>query len=386
MSWFSNITVVRGSYNHSRNDEEVYKEFLEIANDIIPQILRMEHAGGPLTRDPAACALLLRFYDGLCCWEEDSQTPVLHITWATHMLSSIGKFDSEARTSVELLDAAADADNTAGNNKSVVDKTSAAAISGGGGDHQHNLRTHQRTGKAHRVPSVGKPQSPDGGLGGLQVAAVEFCESGGSSEVSPVGVDSQLTPSSEKLKMNLVVEQLTRQSDENDDEDDDDDEGARSLEIDALAHACSESLLNPDFLRGGGEPFVKDMNHQLLSSATSTQMDLSAFVASANSDLSSDVGRVSAGVENSAVTERRPATDVSAERGPRLVLHSAKMSALKQLLAAPKLNSSAIKLHLTAQSQVARKPSAHIRRPLSTHFYSDDRHRRAVKRRRCADD
>ena len=369
-----------GSYNHSRNDEEVYKEFLEIANDIIPQILRMEHSSRQLTRDPAAYALLLRFYDGLCCWEEDSQTPVLHITWATHMLSSIGKFDSEARTSVKVLDSKPDDDNSAGDNKMAGDKTSLSTVNGSSDPKLRDLRTHRRskrTGKSHRVPLVGKPQSPEGGLGSLQVAAVEFCESGGSSEVSPVGMDSQLTPSSDKLKMNLVVEELAHQSDENDDDADDD--GVRSLEIDALAHACSESLLNPDFLRGGGEPFVKDMNHQLLSSATSTQMDLSAFVASANS----------AGIENSAAvvsSEQISTLDISAERGPRLVLRSVKMSALKQLFVASKLNSSAIKLHLTAQSQVARKPSAHIRRPLSTHFYSDDRHRRAVKRGRRADD
>jgi len=378
---------VLSSYNHSRNDEEVYKEFLEIANDIIPQILRMEHAGGLLTRDPIAYALLLRFYDGLCCWEEDSQTPVLHITWATHMLSSIGKFDSEARTAVEILNHGGDANTSAVSDTTAEQKVSVLAVNDGGNPRQHNLRTHRRSdpvnGKSHLVPSIGKPQSPDSGVGGLQVAAVEFSESGGSSEVSPVGMDTQLAPPpSDKLKINL--DQLARQSDENDDSDD----GVRRREIDALAHACSESLLNPDFLRGSGEPFVKDLNHQLLSSATSTQMDLSAFVASADSDLSS-VGDISIRVTDSTAaydSGQRPSLDSSVDQRPRLVLQSAKMSALRQLLVAPKLNSSAIKLHLTAQSQVARKPSAHVRRPLSAQFYSDDRHLRAVKRRRRDDD
>jgi len=371
------------SYNHSRDDEEVYKELLEIANEIIPQILRMEHAGGPLTRDPAAYALLLRFYDGLCCWEEDSQTPVMHITWATHMLSSIGKFDSDARTSVKLLDH--HADNSDSSSKVSADNTS---ISSGGDKRRHNLRTHRQTDSKSHVPSVGKPQSPDGVLGSLQVSTtmMELCESAGSSDdVSPVGIDSQLTPSSvDKLKMNVdAADQLTHHSDD----DDDDECDHRRREIAALAQACSESLLNPDFLRGGGEPFVKDLNHhQLLSSATSTQMDLSAFVS--DCDLPSSVeDLMSTAVRNSTamphVSVSSPSV-VGSSLECGLVLRSAKMSSLKQLLVAARVNSSAIKLQLTAQSQVARKPSAHIRRPLSTHFYSDDRQRRSIKRQRRA--
>jgi len=357
------------SYNHSRDDDEVYKEFLEIANEIIPQILRMDH-DGVLTRDPDAYALLLQFYDGLCCWEEDSQTPVLHITWATHMLSSIGKFDSSARTSVELLDTRVERDQIT-TSEQEADKT----VNGSVRPHRARkrplgVRTEPKEigVKSDDVPSVGK--SNGAGLHALQVATVDYCESGGSSEVSPFGIDSQLTPSSDELKMNLVVEQLASQSDENTDELD------RSSEIDALAHACGESLLNPDFLRGSGEPFVKDENHQLLSSATATQMDLNAFAACTTADPSSNVnaGNITAGSKQS------PTSEVLTERRPQLPLHSVKMLALKQLLVAPKLNASAIKLHLTAQSQVAHKPT-HIGRPMSTQFYSDNRHRRAIKRR-----
>jgi len=354
-------------YNHSRDDEEVYREFLEIANEIVPQILRMDHDGA-LARDPAVFAHLLQFYDGLCCWEEDSQTPVMHITWATHMLSSIAKFDVETRQSVELHDSRADDKPT-----NVVDKASAAVIGGVRSLHKRRsaLRTEPAGEKSDTVPTVGEP---NGGMGGLQVATAEDSDGKISSEVSPVGIEDHLTPpASEDMKMKLVVDRLTTRSDENDDGDDD--EGDRSSEISALAHACAESLLNPDFLCGGGEPFVKDANHyhhQLLSSATATQVDLNAFAACTNSGPVSDVGSAVGNGSRTAVSaERRP---------PRLVLHSAKMSALKSLLVATKLNASAIKLHLTAQSQVARKPSS-IRHPWSTHFYSDVYRRRATKRR-----
>jgi len=379
------------SYNHSRDDEEVYKEFLEIANEIIPQILRMDQHDCVLTSDPAAYAQLLRFYDGLCCWEEDSQTPVLHITWATHMLSSISKFSVEARTSVELK---ADDEKTAASDTSfIVDGTSSTTVVNSDVRPHRTRRRHTITATKSAVGGKTHGSSDKGSLQGLQVATVEYDDSGGSSEVSPAtmfgsagGVDTnQLTPSSDDLKVNLVVDQLASQSD---DGNNDDDEGDCSSEIVALAHACCESLLNPDFLRGSGEPFVKDsarLGHQLMSSATATQMDLNAFAAcSDTTDLSSDVvGAVSTGgVEDIAAADgSKRATE---SQPPQLVLHSAKMLALKQLLVASKLNASAIKLHLTAQSQVTRKPTQ-IRSPLSMQFYMGDytveRQRRAIKRR-----
>ena len=340
-----------------------------------------------LTRDAAAYALLLRFYDGLCCWEEDSQTPVLHITWATHMLSSIGKFDSEARTSIELIDTRAE-DEKVTADKSAVDKIDKTHAAVNGSVQPHNIRKRRsrvRTapmvvrGKSEDMPSVGKCDGAGGGLGGLLVATVDYSESGGSSEVSPIGVDSQLMPPSDDLKMSLVVEQLASQSDENDDDAD------RSSEIDALAHACCDSLLNPDFLRGSGEPFVKDATNQLLSSATYTQMDLNEFAACTSADSLCDVSAVSAGLGDTSVgSEWRPMADITSQCRPQLTLRSAKMLALKQLLIASKLNASAIKLHLTAQSQVAPK-SSHVRRPLSTQFYSEDRHHRQATKRRATD-
>lgn len=59
----------------------------------------------PLLQDPQCLASLLRFYDGLCAWEEDSPTPVLHIGWAKPLVSTIGKFapSVEGTSSVEIL-------------------------------------------------------------------------------------------------------------------------------------------------------------------------------------------------------------------------------------------------------------------------------------------
>ena len=93
---------------------------MEIANEMIPNIMKTvsgELTTGtgdplmvvssfasdvPLISDPECYAYLLQFYDGLCSWEEGSSTPVLHITWATHALYSLNRFDLHARTNLLL--------------------------------------------------------------------------------------------------------------------------------------------------------------------------------------------------------------------------------------------------------------------------------------------
>ncbi len=56
-----------------------------------------------LTRDPASYAQLLKFFDGICLWEESSSTPVLHIVWAKAWIGALGKFEFGAREGVRIL-------------------------------------------------------------------------------------------------------------------------------------------------------------------------------------------------------------------------------------------------------------------------------------------
>nr|CAG4640762.1 EOG090X0424 [Eulimnadia texana] len=101
-SWANAADVIR-KYNYSREDEEIYKEFFEIANELIPHIMKVEgsgHSAKSVLKDPVCFAHLLRFYDGVCQWEEGSTTPVLHIGWAKPLVNTISKFDAEARSHV----------------------------------------------------------------------------------------------------------------------------------------------------------------------------------------------------------------------------------------------------------------------------------------------
>lgn len=79
----------------------MYKEFHEIANEFIPNILK-DSAGqtedGSFTKNPAFFSNMLQFYDGICLWEEGSPTPVIHADWAKKLVQSLNKFSSECRS------------------------------------------------------------------------------------------------------------------------------------------------------------------------------------------------------------------------------------------------------------------------------------------------
>ncbi|XP_006817641.1 menin-like, partial [Saccoglossus kowalevskii] len=89
-------------YNYNREDEEIYKEFLEIAHELIPNMLKTASLSKCLQEktilcDPQCFAYVLQFYDGICQWEEGSCTPVLHIGWAKHFITCIAKFSPRVR-------------------------------------------------------------------------------------------------------------------------------------------------------------------------------------------------------------------------------------------------------------------------------------------------
>nr|ABM81683.1 multiple endocrine neoplasia I [synthetic construct] len=125
-AWAATATVIQ-DYNYCREDEEIYKEFFEVANDVIPNLLKeaasLLEAGeerpgeqsqgtqsqGSALQDPECFAHLLRFYDGICKWEEGSPTPVLHVGWATFLVQSLGRFEGQVRQKVRIVSREAEA-------------------------------------------------------------------------------------------------------------------------------------------------------------------------------------------------------------------------------------------------------------------------------------
>lgn len=140
-AWADTAVVIQ-DYNYCREDEEIYKEFFDIANDVVPNLLKevanlaesVEEKGtgqkstegnegllmlASALQDPECFAHLLRFYDGICKWEEGSPTPVLHVGWATFLVQSIGRFDGQVRQKVTII--AKDADTNDDDDQSSED-------------------------------------------------------------------------------------------------------------------------------------------------------------------------------------------------------------------------------------------------------------------------
>ncbi|XP_061565687.1 menin isoform X2 [Cololabis saira] len=123
-AWAEAAQVMQ-DYNYFREDEEIYKEFFDIANDVIPTLLKeatatespgedgeagdgadkdsIKHSVLSALQDPECFAHLLRFYDGICKWEEGSPTPVLHVGWATYLVQSLSRFDAQVRQKISII-------------------------------------------------------------------------------------------------------------------------------------------------------------------------------------------------------------------------------------------------------------------------------------------
>ncbi|XP_060531586.1 menin [Cylas formicarius] len=246
-SWANASDVIR-QYNYSRDDEDIYKEFFEISNELIPFVIKLEGSNietSTILRNPESFANLLRFYDGICQWEEGSATPVLHIGWAKPLVNTISKFEADIRAQVNIVVEFGD---------------------------KHNI---------------------------------------------------------------LMFNNNNNYEEENDSCDKADKEKSDSISyssLEDLTAACSKKILNPDYLlQGDGALFVGGSGVK-----------------------SSDANDTCDKEENgSQSTSKSPVFETKLREVNSLVLlRSHKMKGLKDLLLAEKLNTQAILLHLTAQSQV----------------------------------
>ena len=277
----------------------MYKEFLEIANEMIPNIMRTlsgdqpttggvvtelaaatEHQQStpdklPLTSDPECYAMVLQFYDGLCEWEEGSSTPVLHITWAQHALYSLGRFDFKARAGLTLKNATAD-------------------------------------------------DNDDGDDSNSDVSAVSSSHSGG--KLKPTADSMPRGSQTADHKPSETVSAV--------------DDGSQPLP-DTNVNQVSES---------GGSPVAENVEDKPPELAVSEK--------SPPQPVEVTESAISAGAADNTDTIRAS-----------LVLRSVKMMGMKDLLVAERLNSGAIKLQLTAQSQVHLR---HSRTAAAAEFTTSD--------------
>lgn len=216
------------------------------------------HDAHSILKDPECFAHLLRFYDGICQWEEGSQTPVLHIGWAKPLVNTISKFEFQVRGQIEIVERDSQDDENC----------------------NYSVSLH---------PSDGESRSK----------VKDFLNFTYSDRLSP---ERELRP-----------------------------------DITKLTAACGEKLLNRDFLiQGGGEPFIGDDDDESdVKSKTSTKKPFVEL----------ETNGESIAHEDSKVVK-------STSSQSKIALCSKKMKGLKNLLLGEKLNTHAISLQLTAQSQV----------------------------------
>lgn len=383
-------------YNYYREDEEIYKEFIEIANEWLPNVMKsvsndnaLRLRRSTLLFDTESYANFLRFYDGICQWEEDSPTPVLHTVWAKQFVYSLGKFDSRVRKCVRVHsegqgeDSESESENSEGEHSEVE-----CDVNGNGIVHGNGIIVKDEVKKEHTRGRKPKRKRTKSGKLVVNGGEIEGHVNGG-------GADTE-------EKMRHTIEELVSKVGDTDSQC----ETPPNPNIAALAQACSESILNPDYLIAGGEPFTStgntgttrstpsstsergvnvDVNEFLSSKTNSTPFvgmtvdsmlkaespaDMMMFRKAPDSASAEDLqtpepeghdanSEVDAITSNSLETK----TEIEAETlndslrvvfSPDpvdLLLYSQKMAGLRKLLSAGKLNSSAITLQLTAQSQ-----------------------------------
>jgi menin len=297
--WADAGDVIR-KYNYSRDDEEIYKEFLDIANEQIPQIMRQEssgHSAKSILRDPNCFANLLRFYDGICQWEEGSHTPILHIGWAKQLCYTISKFDYDIRSQVKIIIRSDYGDDN--NNKKAEGEIEAPKA----------IKSPEKVCDFPTLPSLEE----------LTVACGEkilnpdfLLHGGGVPFTEPNGEAKTNGSHDEAIKSPKIVEDKVFSP--------------------APALASPQSIASP----------------QLASPSTASVDDNRSELMKSEEDQSNDTN-------NNGKPESFDDFDLQTPKRPVISLKSRKMRGLKDLLLAEKLNTNAISLQITAQSHIGKK-------------------------------
>ncbi|XP_076464388.1 LOW QUALITY PROTEIN: menin-like [Babylonia areolata] len=366
-AWAQAASVIKG-YNYTREDEEVYKEFLEIANEFIPNIVKASSKDGesassgdpPLLQNPAVYADLLHFYDGICEWEEGSSTPVLHVGWAQQFTFSLSKFDPRVRSLLDIHAENEEDEEDEGEEKD---------------DKQSDKNGPEKEKATSRKPSVVEKDSGQRTRRGRKKSQAA---GGVRGVIGARGKAARVRESkTEEAQIKSAMEELVSKVGGGEDRGGD----SPNPSIAALAQACSSSILNKDFLLSGGEPFAATTSTTPNPSSSAPPTTTAGFSAKDTGDefdefLSSKSNGTSfiglsldsmlkaespadmmlCGKRSDAVHALPSESDLFAmQEHVALELRSEKMKGLKKILMSTKLNANAIKLQLTAQSQVQPK-------------------------------
>ena len=96
----------RFSFDYSKEDEEIYKEFNEITNTLLIETFKSEHFKNSFVSDYKEIFQdVIQYFDHLFLWEEGGKTQIFHEPWSKSFVRVITSFTNEQRVeSVATLD------------------------------------------------------------------------------------------------------------------------------------------------------------------------------------------------------------------------------------------------------------------------------------------
>jgi menin len=273
-------------------------------------------------RDPHCFANLLRFYDGICQWEEGSQTPILHIGWAKQLCFSISKFDYDIRSQIKII-IKSDFDDDNNNKKSATNEL----VICNEPKNSDGIKPQESTKSSNGELKTEFPMLPSldelTAACGEKILNPDFLLHGGGVPFSESTVDD---------------EDLNKQSDKK--------ESAKETanNIDTSCTLKTSSLEAEKVM----SPIQKDVASPQLPSPM-TNYEGKNETLKTEEDQSNDTNNNDGKMEIF--------DDEHTPKRPIITLKSRKMKGLKDLLLAEKLNTNAISLQITAQSHIGNKKS-----------------------------
>ena len=378
---------------------------MEIANELLPKIVRAvsdnttDREQLNLLYDPAVYGNILRFYDGICEWEEGSSTPVLHVGWAQHLTFSLNKFDPRTRAKIDVGKDEDDSDDDSDKGDEKDGDDVDVKISSSKENTEEIFNRDSETNPLKLLEEIKEIDDKDSPSTNTNIHGQKVTARGRKGQKRKINtsmneLDCKIAPYSNKKqnidensntedKIKSTIEELASKVGK--------EETAYTSppnpSITALAQQCSLNILNKDYLLGAGEPFsssaVVTAAAESLASSTvtmatgtdaldeflSSKSNGSAFIgltmdsmlkAESPADMMLSIKRADNITKAVPATSpsTSPTSDILASFHPvQVELRSEKMKGLKMMFKCPKLNASAIKLQLTAQSQVHVKDS-----------------------------
>lgn len=289
-------------------------------------------------RDPHCFANLLRFYDGICQWEEGSHTPILHIGWSKQLCFSISKFDYDIRSQVKIIIKSDfnddDDDNNNKKNESSTESDLRKTIDSNKEDLLSIKSPSSNSDTKNEFPMLPSLDELTAACGEKILNPDFLLHGGGVPFTEPTSDDSE-------GKTNGILEKKDFQKE--------------STKVETTTNASNKVSKPEDKVLS---PIQKDMASPQSSASPQLASPLTTvFTDDTKSELVKSEEEQSNDTNNNGKAETFDDFDLHAPKRPTIILKSRKMKGLKDLLLAEKLNTNAISLQITAQSHIGNKKS-----------------------------